>query len=165
MTFSKKKSSYTKISLYFTLIVIACNFHFSKNIWDKVFKSGLSKFCGRQPLENLKGCGLLILSNFLKAVFRNIYLVLSWIFCLIWMVLRLTFRDLSVSTFLNKSFSSQKQLFAYVLQNRCSCEFRNIRRKHRCWSLFLTKLHFFKSVTLLKRDSNTGVFLWLLKKF
>ena len=21
--------------------------------WDKVFKSGLSKFCGRQPLKNL----------------------------------------------------------------------------------------------------------------
>ena len=27
--------------------------------WDKVFKSGLSKFCGRQPLKNLKGYGLL----------------------------------------------------------------------------------------------------------
>ena len=23
-----------------------------KKIWDKVFKSGLSKFCGRQPLKN-----------------------------------------------------------------------------------------------------------------
>ena len=23
-------------------------------VWDKVFKSGLSKFCGRQPLKNLK---------------------------------------------------------------------------------------------------------------
>ena len=23
------------------------------NIWDKVFKSRLSKFCGRQPLKNL----------------------------------------------------------------------------------------------------------------
>ena len=27
--------------------------------WDKVFKSGLKKFCGRQPLKNLKGYGLL----------------------------------------------------------------------------------------------------------
>ena len=25
------------------------------DIWDKVFKGGLSKFCGRQPLKNLKG--------------------------------------------------------------------------------------------------------------
>ena len=30
-----------------------------EDIWDKVFKSGLSKFCGRQPLKNLKGYGLL----------------------------------------------------------------------------------------------------------
>ena len=28
-------------------------------IWDKVFKSELSKFCGRQSLKNLKGYGLL----------------------------------------------------------------------------------------------------------
>ena len=28
-------------------------------IWDKVFKSELSKLCGRQPLKNLKGYGLL----------------------------------------------------------------------------------------------------------
>ena len=27
--------------------------------WDEVFKSGLSKFCGRQPLKNLNGYGLL----------------------------------------------------------------------------------------------------------
>ena len=43
--------------------------------WDKVFKSGLSKFCGGQPLKNLKGYGLL--SIFLKAVFHKIYLVHS----------------------------------------------------------------------------------------
>ena len=29
------------------------------NIREKVFKSGLSKFCGRQPLKHLKGYGLL----------------------------------------------------------------------------------------------------------
>ena len=28
-------------------------------IWDKVFKSGLSKFCGTQPLKKLKGYGKL----------------------------------------------------------------------------------------------------------
>ena len=28
-------------------------------ICDKVFKIGLSKFCGRQPLKNLKGYGFL----------------------------------------------------------------------------------------------------------
>ena len=29
-----------------------------KIIWDKVFKRGPSKICGRQPLKNLKGYGL-----------------------------------------------------------------------------------------------------------
>ena len=31
--------------------------------------------------------------------------------------------------------------------------------KHLCWSLFLIKLKVFRAVILLKRDSNTGVFL------
>ena len=44
--------------------------------WDKVFKSGLSKFCGRQPLKNFKGYGSRPYSlKFLKAVFHKIYLV------------------------------------------------------------------------------------------
>ena len=30
-----------------------------KNIWDKVFKSGSSKICGRQLLKNMKGYGVL----------------------------------------------------------------------------------------------------------
>ena len=44
---------------------------------------------------------------------------------------------------------------------RCSVKkgvlekFTNFTRKHLCWSLFL--------INLLKRDSNTGVFLWNLK--
>ena len=32
-------------------------------IWDKVFKNGPSKICGRQPLKNLKGYGLLRKGN------------------------------------------------------------------------------------------------------
>ena len=58
------------------------NFIFSKNdvvqhnIWDKIFKNGPSKVCGRQPLKNLK-CS----SDFLKAVFHKFYLVHSWVFC------------------------------------------------------------------------------------
>ena len=30
-----------------------------RNIWDKVFNNGPSKICGREPLKNLKGYGLL----------------------------------------------------------------------------------------------------------
>ena len=37
--------------------------------------------------------------------------------------------------------------------------------KHLSWSLSLVKLKTFSSVTLLKKSSNTGVFLWTLKIF
>ena len=32
---------------------------FREVIWDKIFMNEPSKICGRQPLKNLKGCGLL----------------------------------------------------------------------------------------------------------
>ena len=57
-------------------------------IWDKVFKSGPSKICGRQALNNLKGYGLCKAdhtpSNFLKVVFHKFYLVHFRILCLMW---------------------------------------------------------------------------------
>ena len=37
--------------------------------------------------------------------------------------------------------------------------------KHLCWSLFLRKLQVLKPGSLLKGDSNTGVFLWILRNF
>ena len=40
--------------------------------------------------------------------------------------------------------------------------FSNFTWKDPCWSLFLTKLQAFTLATLLMRDSNTGVFLWIL---
>ena len=58
--------------------------HDLKNVGDKFFKSGLSKFCGRQPLKNLKGYGLLKFCltkpypfNFLKTLCYKMYLVHS----------------------------------------------------------------------------------------
>ena len=45
-------------------------------IREKVFKNGPSVICGRQPLKNLKGCGLLQVdhnpSKLVKAVFHKI---------------------------------------------------------------------------------------------
>ena len=46
----------------------------TKYVWEKVFQSGSSKICGRQPLKNLKGYGLL-------AVLHKFYLVHAWILC------------------------------------------------------------------------------------
>ena len=48
------------IFLSFLFIVKVQKMHsLKKHIWDKVFKSGLSNFFGRQPLKNLKGYDLL----------------------------------------------------------------------------------------------------------
>ena len=30
------------------------------HIWDKDFKNGPSKICGRQPLKNFKECGMIL---------------------------------------------------------------------------------------------------------
>ena len=52
---------------------------------------------------------------------------------------------------------------------RCSIKkavFKNFTlfiRKHLCWSLFLIKLQAW--MPLLKKDSNGGVFLWILRNF
>ena len=43
--------------------------------------------------------------------------------------------------------------------------FENLVVKHLCWSLFLIKLEAWMSAVLLKRDSNTGVFLWNMRNF
>ena len=52
-----------KIKTNLRLLVTYCEwYHFYSEIfliWDKVFKNGPSKICGRQSLKNLKGYGLL----------------------------------------------------------------------------------------------------------
>ena len=53
------------------------------------------------------------------------------------------------------SRSSRSQMFL-----ECSKNFATLTRKHLCCSLFLIKLQASRHVTLLKRDSNAGVFLW-----
>ena len=50
----------------------------------------------------------------------------------------------------------------------CQCAFKNFSKftgKYLCLSLFLIKLRAFRSATLLKRDSNSAVFLWILRNF
>ena len=43
--------------------------------------------------------------------------------------------------------------------------FTNFTEKHLCWSLILVKLQTWFAATLLKRDSNTFIFLWNLLNF
>ena len=60
--------------------------YFIRIKWDKVFKNGPSKGCGKQPLKNLKFKKIkkqkIKNSNFLKAVFNKFYLVHSRILSL-----------------------------------------------------------------------------------
>ena len=44
-------------------------------------------------------------------------------------------------------------------------KFANFTGEQLCWSLFLIELVTFRLATLLKRDSNTDVFLWNLRDF
>ena len=54
-----------------------------------------------------------------------------------------------------KRLFTQGSIKKGVLKN-----FANFTGKRRCWSLFLIILQGLKPATFLKRDSNTGVFLW-----
>ena len=67
----------------------------------------------------------------------------------------------------SKTQEFQRQLFEDFLQNRCFWKLRNIHRKTPVAVLksLLIKLQAFRPANLLKRDSNTVVFLWILRNF
>ena len=91
--------------------------------WDKVFKNGLSKVCGRQSLKNLKGYGLLLWwsSTWLTPT-QNLYdrhfqrsilqawfwLYFLWIFC-IFFVFFYIFCIFFVSTYEKKVYHNSIQ--------------------------------------------------------
>ena len=59
----------------------------------------------------------------------------------------------------------KRQSFADALQNSCFKTFTDFTGKHLCWNLFLINLLSWWAATLLKRDSNTNVFVWNLQNF
>ena len=62
-------------------------------------------------------------------------------------------------------FKWQKQLLQVFYKKAALEDFEILTGKYLCWSLFLIKLQAFRLATLLKRDSDTGVFLWILQNF
>ena len=73
---------------------------------------------------------------------------------------------LSKKRVLHYVFNFQKQSFADVIHKIGALEnFSNFTGKHLSRSLFLIKLQAWRPATLLKRDSDTGVFLWNLRNF
>ena len=75
------------------------------NKWDKVFKNRLSKICGRQPLKNLKGYGLLepdhTPPSFLKAGLTNFT----------WSILEYFIPNALKSTVFEMSYQNQSHVF------------------------------------------------------
>ena len=66
---------------YRIFLIVVFGIFKDTSIWDKVFKNGTSKICGRQLLKNLKRYDLPKAdhtpSNFLKAVFHTFCVVHS----------------------------------------------------------------------------------------
>ena len=52
-----------------------------------------------------------------------------------------------------------------VMYKKCSSNFANVTKKHMSWSLLLIKLQAWRLTALLKRFSNTDVFLRNLRNF
>ena len=89
---------------------------YEASAWDKVFKNGPSKICGRLSLENLKGYEAgCIPSNFLKAVFHKFYLVHYWILGLICWFTYSPLKETWLTYPLYLSFK-EKGIFTYYLK-------------------------------------------------
>ena len=59
----------------------------------------------------------------------------------------------------------QKQHQRCYIKKDTRRNFAKFSGKHLCQGLFLNKIADFRPATLLKRDSGTGVFLWILSNF
>ena len=59
----------------------------------------------------------------------------------------------------NIKVNKQKQPLEVFFKKVVLKHFANFTGKHLCWDLFFTKLQALSPATLLKKDSNTGVFL------
>ena len=68
-------------------------------------------------------------------------------------------------TSLKTGVKPQKQPLELLCKKDVLRNFANFIGKHLCRSLFLIGLQAFRPAALLKRDSNTDVFLWNLQNF
>ena len=125
--------------------------------------SFLKSFAILEPLSNNEVTDLLL---------QNTYLGWFWIF-----VAANTFLQLNLVFIVDSrtGFSSgllwkhelnlRSSHWSYSVKRVILEHFANFTGKRLCWSLFLIELQTFRRATLLKRDSNTDVFLWNLTKF
>ena len=71
----------------------------------------------------------------------------------------------SLRYLLCRSLYQQKKPLEVFCKKRCSKKSHQFQKKTPVWSLFLKELRAFRSAILLKRDSNTVVFLWNFQNF
>ena len=77
----------------------------------------------------------------------------------------LTFPKFSLRRSCFSQDTKQKQSFAEVLQNRCSSKFRKFLRKITVLESLFNKVVDLQAWNFIKKDSNTGAFLWHLRNF
>ena len=65
----------------------------------------------------------------------------------------------------NEAFFQLKLSFAHWMQSElaCSCLLSFVSLELACWNDFLIKLQVLRHAALFKRDSNTDIFLWILR--
>ena len=90
-----------------------------------------------------------------KYRFPTIFFPKSWDTVLKIFISRPTANTTSPSPHAPRNSLSQIFFKIGVIKN-----FTNFIGKHQCWSIFSIKLQAWRPATLLKRGSNTGVFLW-----
>ena len=118
------------------------------------------------PILPIKCCGPS--SSLNQAVFLPFFILpftvsaAKYIYIYIYILHFLTFHIIFHLKFYKFQKQSPKLIYkkAVVLST-----FSIITGTHLYWSLFLLKLWAFRSATLLKRDSNAGVFLWISRNF
>ena len=104
-----------------------------------------------------------VFKNCANFIGKHLCLSLFSIKLQIWRLANLLRRDSNTGAMRKKL---QTQSFVAILQKRRSLKkIANFTGKYLCWRLLLTKLQAWRPATLLKTDSNTGVFLWKLRNF
>ena len=102
-----------------------------------------------------------VLDGLDKAYFSKTFNIKVWMSERLFFLYHNLFIVLTTSLFwMHRSSRSQMFFKIVVLKN-----FAKFTRKHLCWSLFSIKLQALRPATLLKRDSDTGAFLWILQNF
>ena len=114
--------------------------------WERNYRSSRSQILFK----------ISVLKNFTSFTGKHLCWSLFLIKLQIWRLANLLWRNSNTGAMRKKLQSSRSQIFFKigVIKN-----FSNFTGKYLCWSIFLIKLQTWRPAALLRRGSNTGVFL------